>query len=145
MSGLMTPQEASVTFRAFAREYGSGLVDLASHAAMPAVLSAELLHLLRINYFLDPPYILPYQAEASLLLSRLCTEIDDGLYVIDPAVRDLLLKDLIVRFGGTRMRDVARLLWEYNGRGTPWVDRPGLMEAQQLTALNFIDPSRARS
>jgi RNA polymerase sigma factor (sigma-70 family) len=141
----MTPQEASASLTAFAREHGRRLTELASHAAMPSVLSAELLHLLRINYFLDPPRALAYEAEASVLLSRLCTEIDDGLYVIDPELRDLLLRELTAQYGASRVRDVARLLWEYNGRGTPWGNRPGLVEAQQLTALNFIDPGRAQA
>jgi uncharacterized protein (TIGR00725 family) len=148
MTALLTAQEASLSLRAFVREHrenGEKLSDLASHAAMPTVLSTELVHLLRINYFLDPPLNLPFEAEAALLLSSLCTEIDDGLYVIDPTLRDLLLKQLIARHGSTRVRDVARLLWEYNGRGTPWADRPGLLEAQQLTALNFIDPERAQA
>ena len=35
------------------------------------------------------------------------------------------------------------MIWEYSERGQPWGERPGLMEAQQLTALNFIDPPRA--
>jgi formylglycine-generating enzyme required for sulfatase activity len=133
---------------AFARDRGregEGLLKLATHAALPVVLNADVVHLLRINYFLDPPNTLPYAAEAQLLLSPLCTEIGDGFYVIDPDVRDVLLHRLLqdARFGGARLRDVARLLWEYSGTGAPWQERPGLTEAQQLTALNFIDPPRA--
>jgi hypothetical protein len=117
--------------------------QFASHAALSVVIDAALLHLLRVNYFLDPPDDLPYEAEAQLLLSPLCAEIDDGLYVIEPDRRDLLLQALVKDYGGARLRDVARLLWEYCERGAQWLSRPGLAEAQQLTALNFIDPQRA--
>jgi formylglycine-generating enzyme required for sulfatase activity len=139
----MKPAEAAQRLSAFERDHGPELVGLASHAALPVVLNAEALHLLRINYFLDPPHLLPYTAEASLLLSSLCTVIDDGFYVIAPELRDLLLKRLIKDYGGERVRDVARLLWEYSDRRAPWAQRPGLTEAQQLTALNFIDHTRA--
>jgi hypothetical protein len=50
---------------------------------------------------------------------------------------------LVDDYGGARVRDIARLLWEYSERGAPWGGHPGLTEAQQLTALNFIDPPRA--
>ncbi len=118
---------------------------LACHAALPVVLNPDLVHLLRINYFLDPPVVLPYTAEAQLLLSPLCSEVDDGLYVMDPDLRDVLLQRLVKEYTLARVRDVARLLWEYGERGAPWQERPGLAEAQQLTALSFIDPQRAES
>jgi formylglycine-generating enzyme required for sulfatase activity len=140
----MTPREASNRLSAFRRDHGRETFSLACHASLPVVLNAEVVHLLRINYFLDPPHALPYTAEATLLLSSLCTEIDDGLYSISADIRDLLLKSLIEDHGGGRVRDVARLLWEYSQRGAPWAQRPGLTEAQQLTALNFIDPRRAQ-
>ena len=57
----------------------------------------------------------------------------------------MLLQKLVTDYGGGRLRDVARLLWEYCERGTPWIARPGLAEAQQLTALNFIEPRRAQA
>jgi hypothetical protein len=139
----MKPNEAAQRMITFEREHGRELVGLASHAALPVVLNPEAVHLLRINYFLDPPHVLPYTAEASLLLSSLCTEIDDGLYMISPELRDLLLKRLIEDYGVARVRDIARLLWEYSERRTPWQGRSGLTEAQQLTALNFIDHPRA--
>jgi hypothetical protein len=136
-------EDAERRLGTLARQRGDELVLFACHAALPVVLNPDLVHLLRINYFLDPPVVLSYTAEAQLLLSPLCSEIDDGLYVMDPELRDLLLHRLVEEYGGGRLRDVARLLWEYGQRGTPWLERPGLSEAQQLTALNFIDSPRA--
>ena len=141
---IMNYEDAERRLKIFERGRGGALVQLASHAALPVVLNADFVHLLRVNYFLDPPVTLPYTAEAELLLSPLCTEVDQGLYVIDPELRDVLLRRLIKEYGSGRLRDIARLLWEYGQRSTPWFDRPGLSEAQQLTALNFIDPARAQ-
>jgi hypothetical protein len=142
----MSREDAERRLKIFERAHGSELVELASHAALPVVLNPDFVHLLRVNYFLDPPVTLPYAAEADLLLSQLCTEIDDGLYVIDPELRDVLLEHLVRTHDGTaRLRDVARLLWEYGQRAAPWPDRAGLPEAQQLSALNFIDPPRAQN
>jgi CRP-like cAMP-binding protein len=141
---IMNHQDAERRLRIFEHGHGTTLVQLASHAALPVVLNPDFVHLLRVNYFLDPPFTLPYAAEAELLLSPLCTEVDQGLYVIDPELRDVLLQLLIEEYGSGRLHDLARLLWEYGQRSTPWLDRPGLAEAQQLTALNFIDPARAR-
>ena len=140
----MNHQDAERRLRIFEHGHETALVQLASHAALPVVLNPDFVHLLRVNYFLDPPSTLPYTAEADLLLSQLCTEVDQDLYVIDPVLRDVLLQHLIEEYGTGRLRDVARLLWEYGQRSTPWLDRPGLSEVQQLTALNFIDPERAR-
>ena len=141
---IVNHEDARRRLRVFERDYGSALVRLASHAALPVVLNPDFVHLLRVNYFLDPPVTLSYAAEAELLLSPLCNEVDQGLYVIDPELRDVLLQHLIEECGSDRLHDVAHLLWEYGQRGTPWLDRPGLSEAQQLTALNFIDPTGAQ-
>ncbi|MEY9419446.1 hypothetical protein ABIF69_005888 [Bradyrhizobium japonicum] len=128
------------TFRRAHGERGELLLDLASHAALPVVIDAALLHLVRVNYFLDPPYSLPYTAEAELLLSPLCREIADGLYLMGAQERDILLRRLIERRGFARLKEVAGLLWEYGERHPPWAMRPGLAEAQQLTAMNFLHP-----
>jgi hypothetical protein len=127
-------------------------LDLAAHAALPVVLNPDLLHLLRINFFLDTPRPLPYAVEARLLLSPLCRDLGDGLYEMLSTVRDRLLERLDARFGPQnghagrdRVREVATLLWQYTERSAPWAARPALERAQQLTALRFIDPARARS
>src|SRR5690349_12909405 len=83
------------TYRARHGEtYGKNLFYLACHAALPAAISVDLLHLLRINFFFENTEQLPYTAEADLLLSPLCTEIGDELYEMDHEVRDILLQKL---------------------------------------------------
>jgi WD40 repeat protein len=129
----------------FRRRFPEAL-PLAYHAALPVVLNAELLHLLRTNFFLDSPEPIPYLSESDLLLSPLCRESGDGLYELDPHVRKVLLDGLVkdARYGMERIRQVASLLWLYGKRAAPWADRPSLERAQELTAVNFLDPVAAR-
>lgn len=126
------------------RKWGKSVLHLAYHAALPVALNADFLHLLRINFFLDPPEMLSYTTEADLLLSSFCHEIGEGLYEIDSTTRDLLLEGLIKVYGQERTRDVATLLWQYSENFMPWDRQPGLLRAQQLTALNFLDPLEAK-
>jgi hypothetical protein len=124
---------------------GDAALQLAYHAAMPVALNPELLHFLRINFFLDPPEQLPYTVEFEFLSSGLCREIDAELYEIEPEIRNELLQELIRREDARqRIQDVATLLWQYVEYHSPWADRVELERAQQLTALNFLDPAKAK-
>ena len=137
-------QIAQRRIKEFERKFGRNTLHLAYHAALPVALNSELLHLLRINFFLDPPHSLPYMAEIDLLLSTLCQEIGEDLYEIDSPVRDELLIGLVIEYGHKRLREVAVLLWEYIERRASWADDIRLERAQQLTALNFLKPERAK-
>ena len=130
--------------QAFERKCGRSALHLAYHAALPVALNTEFLHLLRINFFLDPPESLPYTAESDLLLSPLCREIGNDLYEIDPTVRGVLLQGLVEVYGQARLHRVAALLWHYSERHAPWSEQVRLELAQQLTALNVLAPFRAR-
>jgi DNA-directed RNA polymerase specialized sigma24 family protein/GTPase SAR1 family protein len=132
--------------KAFRNSFGEQVFHLACHAAVPVVLNSDLLHLLRINFFLDPPEPLPYVAESQILLSPLCNEVGSGLYEIPPDIRDGLLHELAVNsaYGEVRIHEIARLLFEYSERFSPWKDNIMIERAQQLTALNFLDPESAK-
>jgi hypothetical protein len=124
---------------------GDAALQLAYHAAMPVALNPELLHFLRINFFLDSPEELPYEVEFEFLTSGLCREIDAELYEIEPEIRNELLQELVRREDAKqRIQDVATLLWQYVEYHSPWADRVELERAQQLTALNFLDPVKAK-
>lgn len=133
--------------KAFRNSFGEQVFHFACHAAVPVVLSPDLLHLLRINFFLDPPESLPYVAESQILLSPLCNEVGSGLYEIPPAIRDSLLHELAGNpaYGEARIREIAILLFEYSERFSPWKDNLMIERAQQLTALNFLDPESAKN
>lgn len=130
----------------FRKKYGMRVLSLAYHAALPVVITPELLHLIRINFFFEPNVALPYDAEIDLLFSDLCQEADKkyGLYEFDHTVRELLLKGLQVTYGVERIREVAALLYQYSEKNSPWVQRVELERAQQITALNFLSPEKAQ-
>lgn len=130
--------------RDFQQRCGETALHLAYHAALPVALNADLLHFLRINFFLDSAEPLPYTIEFELLLSPLCREIDQGLYEIEPEIRDILLTELAQEYDEERIRDVATLLWQYVDRFSAWSDRVELERAQQLTALNFLNSEKAQ-
>ncbi len=129
----------------FNGEDRDAVLRLACHAALPVALNPELLHFLRINFFLDldPPKQLPYTVEFKFL-TRLCRQIDTELYEIEPKIRDELLQELSKEYGSDRIRQIATLLWQYVEHHSPWADRVELERAQQLTALNFLDPAKAK-
>lgn len=137
-------QTAQRRIKEFERKFGRNTLHLAYHAALPVALNSELVHLLRINFFLDSPSPLPYMAEIELLLSGLCQEIGEDLYEIEKAVRNELLKGLVTEYGYERLRKVAALLWQYTERQAATPDIR-LERAQQLTALNVLEPERARA
>jgi hypothetical protein len=141
---MMSSTLAEKRVNDFKNKYSEVALQLAYHAALPVALNADLLHLLRINFFLDPPTTLPYTAEFELLLSPLCREIDEGLYEIEPGIRNILLQGLCSIDNGQRIKDVATLLWQYVDRDAVWIDRVELERAQQLTVLNFLDPAQAK-
>jgi hypothetical protein len=122
--------------------YGDRLMAFAAAAALPVVLDVRLVHLLRINFFVDVDEPLPWTAESDLLFSPLCTDLGDGLYEIEPTVRGLLLVILRDQGGDERVRDIASLLWAYlHQRPAPWAHEPGLERAQELTALHVLEPA----
>jgi hypothetical protein len=59
------------------------------------------------------------------------------LYEIEPEIRDILLQS----DNGERLRDVASLQ-QYVDVDPRWRDRVELQRAQQLTALNILDPAK---
>ncbi|MEU4623651.1 FxSxx-COOH system tetratricopeptide repeat protein [Actinoplanes sp. NPDC023801] len=122
----------------------SGTLELACHVAVPVAFDAGFLNLVRVNFFLDPPIVLPYHAEAALLLSPLCRELGEGLYEIDPQIRDLLLSSLVATFGNERLERTAILLEMYTDRRQAWSLTPELEYAQRLTALNLLNPDAAQ-
>ncbi|MBX3157219.1 MAG: GreA/GreB family elongation factor [Deltaproteobacteria bacterium] len=123
----------------YAKRFGARQCELAAAAALPVVLDPQFVHLLRVNFFLDGNR-LPDTAEVDLLISPLCTDLGDGLYEMDPTLRGLLLKRLCLE-PDAHVRDVASLLWHYTtSHRPPWTDQPGLVRAQQLSALQFLDP-----
>ena len=97
----------------FEREFGKAHLSLACHAALPSILTPELVNLIRIN-FLEKT--VEWIAESDLLLSSLCLPIDQGIFEIEPQIRQVLLVALQsdVEYGIERLEEIAYLLHFYN-------------------------------
>ncbi|MCB0068322.1 MAG: SUMF1/EgtB/PvdO family nonheme iron enzyme, partial [Caldilineaceae bacterium] len=116
---------------------------LACYAAMPLVLTPELLNYLH-NRFLAH-LGLPWVAEVDLLLSDLLRPVDAELYAMPPATRAYLLDELRRRAGEVEMQRVARVLIHYTrhlARTNPYLDDEEL-RTQQWAAMVYLDETRA--
>ena len=116
---------------------------LACYAAMPLVLTPELLNYLH-NRFLAH-LGLPWVAEVDLLLSDLLRPVDAELYAMPPAMRAYLLDELRRRAGEVEMQRVARVLIHYTrhlARTNPYLDDEEL-RTQQWAAMVYLDETRA--
>jgi formylglycine-generating enzyme required for sulfatase activity len=75
MPDLTSQRVAAQKVRLFERQFGSEYRLLAYYAALPLVLTPELVHYLRINFLLGLDQQVPWEAEADLLLSDLCSQV----------------------------------------------------------------------
>jgi len=97
----------------FVSRFESSYYLLASHVALPLVLTPQLVNYLRVQFLKSEG--VPWIAEADLLLSDLCRPVGYELYVMDEAVRAYLLEKLAKeqKFGETRIKEIAKFLLNY--------------------------------
>jgi hypothetical protein len=97
----------------FERDFGKAHLTLACHAALPSILTPELVNLIRIN-FLETS--VDWIAECDLLLSSLCQPIDQGIFEIEPQIRQVLLIALQthLEYGPERLEEIAQFLYKYS-------------------------------
>ena len=93
----------------FVGRFEPSYYELVCHAALPLVLTPELVSYLRNEFLRETPWI----AEVDLLLSELCTPVGYELYVMDADVRAYVLEKRSETFNSARMREVANLLISY--------------------------------
>ena len=126
--GWLTEDLAQDEILAFEARFGPAHTRLACHAAFPLFLTPELVNLIRINFLEDQ---VPWIAEADLLLSSLCRQLDEDLFVVDPGIREVLLADLLNWYGPDegidRLNRLADFLLAYLER-IPRL-RPGSMSS----------------
>lgn len=138
--GRWTPTEYAVKdIVAFERRFGIKHLRLACHAALPLIVSPELLNLIHIN-FLDGEEI-PWIAEADFLLSRLCRPLDDGLYEVEPGAREVLLVELKNQFGSRRPLELANFLRAHSNENPDWTSRQNVIQTHQWIAGAYIEPN----
>ena len=125
----------------FTRQFGEPHRKLAYYAALPLILTPELLNYLR-NHFLRGE--VPWVAEADLLLSELCRPVGYEQFAFDPEVRAYLIGQMRGQIGETAMEETARLLIRYVhqlSRTTPHLSRESL-QAEQWSAMVFLKEKR---
>jgi Leucine-rich repeat (LRR) protein len=109
-------RKARLLISSFERRFGEGHVQLAMHAALPLVLTPDLLYLIRENFTTDrqgQPLDIPWVAVADLLLAPLCQAEGSGeTYRMPVKVRAELLSRLqnSLQFGPERLEAIAELL-----------------------------------
>jgi len=126
----------------FVRRFEPSYRRLVYYAALPLVLTPELVNYLR-NQFLREENV-PWVAEVDLLLSDLCSQVGHELYAMDTAVRAYALSAMRQEVGIKRMQDVARLLISYVqqlSRTNPYIGKHEL-QAQQWAAMAYLDDKR---
>ena len=139
------PEYARQAVERFVRRFEPSYLKLVSYAALPLVLTPELLHYLR-NHFLRREQV-PWVAEVDLLLSELCREVGYELYAMETAVRAYALQELRRQpDGAQQMRAIAWLLLSYVQQLVrhPAVSRQEL-EAQQWAAMAYLHEKRAEA
>ncbi|MBD2458491.1 formylglycine-generating enzyme family protein [Nostoc sp. FACHB-87] len=130
----------------FVRRFEESYRLLAYHAALPLVLTPELVNYLR-NEFLRGEQV-PWVAEVDLLLSDLCSQVGYELYAMDTHVREYLLEEMKqdLRFGKRRMQQVAQVLYSY----VSYLHRlnPGRrqkeIEAQRWAAMVYLGDEQCK-
>lgn len=125
---------------AFERRFGSKHLMLACHAALPLILTPELLNLIHVN-FLEEEQI-PWVAEVDFLISPLCRPIDDGLFEVEPSIREVLLVELENQFGWERPFRLAEFLQFYLMQKSGLKLRSEVVRTQRWIAQAYIEPDR---
>ena len=125
----------------FVNRFESSYRLLACHAALPLVLTPELVNYLRVQFLKSEG--VPWIAEADLLLSDLCRPVGYELYVMDEAVRAYLLQELEQdeRFGEERIKKIAKLLLNYVNylaKTNPFLGKKDI-QTQKWGAMLYLD------
>jgi hypothetical protein len=144
MAGEVLPdpdyQNAEAAVERFVRRFDPSYRLLLYHAALPLVLTPELLNYLRTEFLQGE---VPWVAEVDLLLSDLCQPAGYELYTMDSAVRAYLLREMkqAPNLGQRRMEEVARRLIHYVrhlSKTNAFLDAQEL-QAQQWAAMVYIE------
>jgi formylglycine-generating enzyme required for sulfatase activity/CheY-like chemotaxis protein len=123
----------------FVRRFQPSYKLLAYYAALPLVLTPELLNFLRVQFLQGQ---VPWVGEVDLLLSDLCKQVGYELYAMDAGVRAYLLGEMKRELGEEQMQQVARLLISYVKylyENNPYISVKEL-QVQQWGAIAYIEP-----
>ena len=143
---LVEDEQAKKIVDRFVRRFGESYRLLVYHAAIPLILTPELLNYLRHQFLRGQ---VPWVAEVDLLLSDLFEPVGYELYAMDTAVRAYLLKNIEEFFHEQgleekHLQEVALVLLgyiKYLARTNSFLDAPEL-EAQRWAAMVFLEDKK---
>lgn len=145
----LKPGIADRRLASFEKRFGQAHLYLAYHAALPLVLTSDILYSLWINFRQDicgQALDIPWFAVSDLLLSSLCNEVGYELYQMDATVRNELLNRLKQdeRFGITRIEELSNFLLDYIHQQlrSSEPDVQNLAKAQRWAALAHTRPHK---
>ncbi|MEM1393620.1 MAG: pentapeptide repeat-containing protein [Cyanobacteria bacterium P01_C01_bin.38] len=145
----LKPGIAARRLASFEKRFGQEHLYLAYHAALPLVLTSDILYSLWINFRQDirgEALDIPWFAVSDLLLSSLCNEVGYELYQMDATVRNELLNRLKQdeRFGKTRVEELSNFLLDYIHQQlrSDEPDVQNLAKAQRWAALAHTRPHK---
>ncbi len=125
----------------FTQQFDETHLLLASHAAFPLSLTPDLLYQIWANFVPEAPWV----GVARVLLSVLCKQVGYELYEMDNSVRNLLLRNLKLKYGQKRFDLLSDFLLKYIKQrligDDP--DTKNLREAQEWTTLAYTNPKQA--
>jgi formylglycine-generating enzyme required for sulfatase activity len=142
----MSTRDADIAARKidrFTAHYGAPHRELARHAALPLILTPELLNYLREHFLRGR---VPWVAEVDLLLSELCRPVGYEQYALDADVRAQLLGELRDQHSEAPAQ-VARLLIRYIhqlGQNQTAFSHDEL-EAEQWSAMVYLEDRRVEA
>jgi len=144
------PLRAYEQVMGFAARRGEAALRLAMHAALPQVLRAELLHLIRLNFLPEAAHDLAI--EADVLFAPFCEDIGNGYYCFAGSSRRHLLQGLDPAYReelSPRSVQVARFMLDYLEHEERDVRtgsdrlRSDWIEVERWSALAFAAPALA--
>jgi formylglycine-generating enzyme required for sulfatase activity len=127
----------------FVQRFVPSYQRLAYYAALPSVLTPELVHYLWSQFLRQ--HKVPWVAQVDLLLSDLCNPVGYEQYAIEPRVRAYLLAGMEAEIGKEQMEAVARLLLSYVrqlAQANPETLRHQELEFQQWSAMSCLADQR---
>ncbi|NER98051.1 MAG: SUMF1/EgtB/PvdO family nonheme iron enzyme [Symploca sp. SIO1B1] len=128
----------------FVRRFHPSYRLLLYYAALPLILTPELLNYLRTQFLL---YQVPWVAEVDILLSDLCSPVGYEQYEMEQSVRSYLLQEMEQELGNQQMQKVASRLISYIrhlAHTNPYIS-PQELEAQQWGAMVYLDEHRTQA
>ena len=142
MTNISDPQSTEQLIERFLDRFGNaaGYRELARHAALPFILTPELVNLLRGEFLPN----LAWVAEADLLLSELCWEVGYEQFAMRLEVRAHLLREAETEHGEMRLEAIARrvLAWTAGQAREASGFRGYELQTQQWGAMVYLKEKR---